>query len=839
MNKDKKLVTRQETITKYKSSAKPDSPSPSQVFGLIPETVFSKPHFIPKVTQLIKPYNLYATCDEKSFYIFDKQGKIKNSVTFFEAFHIQSCTTFTYIEKHHCFAIVSSDLKLLIVSVLLDLWKSVPLSGRVNHIDFHNGQLFLAGTSKLTVMSLHCESVYEIEKSLLLDPDRGFVVFKVDVIKEITLNIKWIKGLKVFKQYDMLLIWSECTVIVISLPSSAIKIEADDLCPGTLITEVGCIGNQDYLIAATTQGSIYVYKIGNSFKLIHVFQGHTRTVTSITLMGNLNFITASMDYTLKVWNLEQFRLLYTFDMPVSDSSISCLALLNQNTLAYYTNTHLNLAHLNFIGKLMFITVSSVKYLKIIDEKIAAIGEDNSIVLYESGKVVTTIYPPPSAHDLKDIMYIEDQRRVLVLLDSGVICLFSIEAETGLLERMIRTGDITDSESRALSSPIQCIKQVKCTPPQYDCELVFRKQLASDNPDSKYLAVSAGKGTLIFVDIEKIDKIYSRFSIHRENIIAIEELPGYMITMCSAFTIFISSFKDYLLTRFKKIELKSQVSILKSLSPDKLFLSFNTGHSEIVQVTDEGLYILSNKDAESDLVITSVDIIEDSSSFAVAFTNNVVSILTFDKQLLHEIKFPHPISSVLLINESVVVSYKQITTAVKVSSVFPLGITDYEEINEDYFKYTYTYQQSEPEVALNSIDKDRMTERTALSPRPVEHRNRPRNEIIPRRKKPVPKKPKKKRFESKNDKTTLFETKDPELELYKKIISKKIPIISNARSISNNVLLTRRQLTEEKIIENVRRYGDPADRIDYTGLCVVDESLYYEELAKLRGSTSII
>ena len=83
------------------------------------------------------------------------------------------------------------------------------------------------------------------------------------------------------------------------------------------------------------------------------------------------------------------------------------------------------------------------------------------------------------------------------------------------------------------------------------------------------------------------------------------------------------------------------------------------------------------------------------------------------------------------------------------------------------------------------------------------------------------------------------SRDPEQELYVKIISRKIPVISSTRPISHNALLTRRQLTEEKIIENVKRYGDPADRIDYSGLCVVDESLYYEELAKLRGSNSIL
>ena len=261
----------------------------------------------------------------------------------------------------------------------------------------------------------------------------------------------------------------------------------------------------------------------------------------------------------------------------------------------------------------------------IDERVAAIGEDNSIVLYESGKVITTIYPPPSAHDLKDVFFLESSKRVLVLLDSGVICLFSIEGETGLLERMIRTGDITDVESRQLTFPIQCIKLVNCIPPQYDCELVLRKNSSNQPVDSKFVAMSAGKGTIMFMTVNKIDKIYSRFSIHRETIINIEELPGFIITMCAARILQISKFSEGQLVKYKKLELKAQISFLRALDPDKIFLSFQSGHSEIVQIKNERLYLLINKDIESDGFVTCVDIVPDNQIFATAASNNMIYV----------------------------------------------------------------------------------------------------------------------------------------------------------------------------------------------------------------------
>jgi hypothetical protein len=432
--------------------------------------------------------------------------------------------------------------------------------------------------------------------------------------------------------------------------------------------------------------------------------------------------------------------------------------------------------------------------------------------------------------------VEDLRRVLVLLDSGVICVFSIEGETGLLERLVRTGDITDYELRPITNPIQCIKKVSCVPPQFDCELVFRKHSGEEIQPEEFLAMSAGKGMILFMAVDKIDKIYARFALHRETITIIEEVEGFIITVCAANLLIISQFKENLLIKFKKIELKSQITFLKGLLPNKFFISFSTGQTEILEIQNEELVRVVNKDLESDTLVTSIDIVQESSILATATSNNMVQVWTFDKQLLHEIKFPHPISSILIVKDMIYASYRQITTAVTVRNFFPLGTPEYEELTDDYFK-AYVPQVDENEMMMKIIEREKTPDKLSVVFKALEFKPKETK----KKSKSVSRKQKRKR----NDSNTLpkAKKKDPfeelQLEMYKKVISKKIPVITNARPVSNNTLLTRRQLTEEKIIENIRRYGDPADRIDYSGLCVVDESIYYEELAKLRGSNSII
>ena len=126
-------------------------------------------------------------------------------------------------------------------------------------------------------------------------------------------------------------------------------------------------------------------------------------------------------------------------------------------------------------------------------------------------------------------------------------------------------------------------------------------------------------------VNKINKIYSRFSIHRDTIINIEELPGFIITMCAARILQISKFSEGQLVKYKKLELKAQISFLRALDPDKISLSYQSGHSEIVQIKNERLYLLINKDIESDGFVTCVDIVPDNQIFATAASNNMIYV----------------------------------------------------------------------------------------------------------------------------------------------------------------------------------------------------------------------
>lgn len=279
-----------------------------------------------------------------------------------------------------------------------------------------------------------------------------------------------------------------------------------------MITDTLYCPPQGYCVCATAEGQILVYKLGSRLKPIHTFTGHNRTILALGPHSNPNlFLSASADSTLKIWSIEHFNLIYNFKIHSSAShQLSFISFVDSNTLAMYTNK-LTMSRINLVGEFFAISKSPIKDIKWVNKYIAVLSEDNSVILHdESGKLVCTIYPPPTANDVKDVFYIRELDRVILLLYSGSMCIFRYEGETGLLERIIYTGDIKDSEDRAVLAPIKVFKSLYAKPPHFDCELAIKKKLKDDldffeshrskYPD-KFVSVSVGKGALLFMQLE--------------------------------------------------------------------------------------------------------------------------------------------------------------------------------------------------------------------------------------------------------------------------------------------------------------------------------------------------
>ena len=78
-----------------------------------------------------------------------------------------------------------------------------------------------------------------------------------------------------------------------------------------------------YFLTSTSDGNIFVWKLVETGKtetirrLIHIFEGHYRSVTSMCQHAEFPhlIVTASLDSTVRVWSLQTFQHQYTLELP--------------------------------------------------------------------------------------------------------------------------------------------------------------------------------------------------------------------------------------------------------------------------------------------------------------------------------------------------------------------------------------------------------------------------------------------------------------------------------------------------------------------------------------------
>ena len=142
----------------------------------------------------------------------------------------------------------------------------------------------------------------------------------------------WIKGLIIDPTVDILFTWNEDmekgnnkTMIYQMYKNEEIGnsfkmlAEFDDLASQEdQITDMLCFSSMNYFIVATHFGNLMVYKWdrANKRRFVHTYKGHSKAVPSMKPIKNksTNFVSASLDGTIRIWCLDKLIELYCFDI---------------------------------------------------------------------------------------------------------------------------------------------------------------------------------------------------------------------------------------------------------------------------------------------------------------------------------------------------------------------------------------------------------------------------------------------------------------------------------------------------------------------------------------------
>lgn len=201
-----------------------------------------------------------------------------------------------------------------------------------------------------------------------------------------------------------------------------------------------------------------VWKRQKKKQIVHTFQRHTKTVTSLQEIPNQPtlFISASNDNTIKIFSLDKFSEFYSFVLPAGVTNID---LLSEKVFACFYNDQINIGHLHHLALNFYYSNIEVKKIcKVFDSKedqqnnqsetIMTLFSDNSVQLQEADRhnpaPISTIYPPPGAKDVLFLGYCMNLEKIIVVLVNGSICVYRIdESQNAILEKILNHNEIKD------------------------------------------------------------------------------------------------------------------------------------------------------------------------------------------------------------------------------------------------------------------------------------------------------------------------------------------------------------------------------------------------------------
>ena len=534
------------------------------------------------------------------------------------------------------------------------------------------------------------------------------------------------------------------------------------------------------------------------------------------------------------------------------SGLSSVCFIDESQMYCTLGNQLFIGSLRILGKCFATFTAKVRALCRVEELVGVLGEDDGTVLLDaSGEVASIVYPLPTFVNVKQILYCQELRRIFWLLHSGSLCRIRREKERGVLEKVVKVGDIKvipsqDTEGRALLVPVNCFKIAKHQPPRYDFESTrtFGQDVSAFQELAHphlFFVMSVGRGLVMFVPVERPEIVYTKISVNRETISALGELehPRLLLLLSEQNNFLACSYDSPTLEPLLSISLSEPITCMEALDEQAVFLAYHNGETQVWKWKGKTFF----KVAEDKSQVHSGPVVKAVVARDLLITtagSEFVKFWSLSNTFLKEVRFPTPVSDLLFCADldCLLVSHGNVVSRLEGSS-FPspsdAEIDEWQlaapevDVSELGLKPAFLEQASLLSLAPHSrtldIDGDselvdvlRVYDQIQQTKKATSRSSLGKKKRKPRKKLPklegVSPAPKKK------DQDNQMAEQQFRKE-YLESLSTSVPL-GPPRGDGGPVFLTRRQLTEERIIANVLRYGDPADRPDVSGLRVVAE-----------------
>jgi len=191
----------------------------------------------------------------------------------------------------------------------------------VNFAFFHDAEnkLILGGIRGVFFYDFNYKGKYDPKLAASIDQDGKHISVELENKKpldDIEELCQWVLGLKVDVKNEIVVSWNKASLCFHHLSGEKagklMFVLKDLTAPGVEITDLHINMDYRYFYNSTSRGQICVWKLDGSKKLIHSFAGHFKEVSCLQPLKNSpdQFLSASLDGTIRIWSLDKFQQLY-------------------------------------------------------------------------------------------------------------------------------------------------------------------------------------------------------------------------------------------------------------------------------------------------------------------------------------------------------------------------------------------------------------------------------------------------------------------------------------------------------------------------------------------------
>ncbi|XP_062825873.1 uncharacterized protein LOC100552577 isoform X2 [Anolis carolinensis] len=426
--------------------------------------------------------------------------------------------------------------------------------------------------------------------------------------------------------------------------------------------------------------------------LLHVFQGHSKTVTKLLLHPSIAslFISGSLDGSVKLWSLDSMEVFYSISL--FQEGILWIGVMEDQFMYCCSARNLHIYDLNSFTSFWTSVNSPISNLYLCgadgkSSRVVAMGVDNSLRIFSlhNGTRLSTVLPPPSPllHPVLGFAYNRASGTIYLLLTPRDIWVYTARTEPACRAAVWTIGELQQhlqrkhplascvqkneyfqhTRKRNVKTPARC--ECLCSLSSPLCYLTDEGMVYADSQEFLVLGMQDGRVLFLHTSIQNL--VYYEMAATKDPVIRLRHDTTHhqLIIIYQRLKHKMIHFRSLpALKLVFQIQVSDDTTVFTRLN-SSLIIGLTSGIVDILNIRNEEKGITSsgkniNENGESvyscfdnyhDGPVVAVDSCENRSIFLSCGSDTVIKLWDLQKNLLAEITLDNTLSTACFLNSS--------------------------------------------------------------------------------------------------------------------------------------------------------------------------------------------